>query len=103
MLPLNARIIQDHTVITSYSIHYTKLYDNGSFTNAIPSHGYCLEGEKVKRWELLYQLRIEALEDLKLTSAQRNGLLDELLLYYSLHMEGLTRLKSLPIIRQLFE
>lgn len=76
---------------------------NGSFTNAIPSHGYCLEGEKVKRWELLYQLRIEALENLKLTSAQRNGLLDELLLYYSLHMEGLTRLKSLPIIRQLFE
>ena len=76
---------------------------NGLFVSAVPSHGYGLQGEAFARWKLLYDLRIEGLDALKLSSFHRNALLDDLLLYYALHLDGMQRLKSLAIIRQLFE
>jgi DNA repair protein RecO (recombination protein O) len=47
---------------------------------------------------LLHQLMID--ETIKINKNQRDNLLDELLIYYSLHLDNFKELKSLPVLRE---
>ena len=52
------RVLQERTVITSYSIHYTKLYDEESLEQHV--HEYALkmlkENNVQKAWQILLQV-----------------------------------------------
>ncbi len=82
-------------------VHFFDLL-NGRFSELQPLHGSFLEGKSLALWKALYGLNITSLEGLKLSSENRNLLLDHLLTYYNLHIDGLGEVKSLNVIRQLF-
>lgn len=75
---------------------------NGQFTTVEPAHGTYLDKQASQLWRQLFGLRIEDLEQLKISAADRNLLLDYLLTYYTLHLDGMGEIKSLEVLRQLF-
>ncbi len=75
---------------------------NGQFSSVEPSHGSYLNEPSSQLWETLFQLKVDALEELRLSSAQRYLLLTHLLTYYALHLDGMGELKSLEVLRHLF-
>lgn len=75
---------------------------NGRFISYEPTHGYYIKGEMLKNWEQLYHLHVEQLSILKMSSTQRSELLEVLIRYYELHLEGLGTIKSLDVLQALF-
>jgi len=75
---------------------------NGQFSTVEPAHGTYLDEKACQLWEKLFQLKVDALEALRLSSDQRHQLLTDLLSYYALHLDGMGELKSLEVLRQLF-
>lgn len=73
---------------------------DGNFQN-ISTHAYCVESPAVNA--LKEVLLSENYTDLKLTRGARKSLLDLILTYYKLHIEGFRTPKSLAILEQLFK
>ena len=81
--------------------HFFDLLD-GQFCVIEPAHGSYLDENACQLWEKLFQLKVDALEALRLSSDQRHQLLSDLLTYYALHLDGMGELKSIEVLRQLF-
>ncbi len=76
---------------------------NGLYTSSPPLHGYYLD----KRFsELLYRFSGSSIEDcsmIPLNGNSRSAFIDKLILYFSMHLQGLNRIKSLDVLKEIFK
>ncbi len=63
---------------------------------------YCLEGETVENLKQFFNKSLYDMGSVKLTKTARSNLLELILTYYKLHVQGYQRPKSLSIINQIF-
>jgi DNA repair protein RecO (recombination protein O) len=75
---------------------------NGYFIDQEPTHGFSISGPALVNWRKLFNIDIQNLKDIRLSSEDRFQLLENLLEYYNLHIDSLGELKSLSIVHQLF-
>ncbi len=75
---------------------------NGQFVPYEPTHGYFIKGDLTKKWEQLYHLDVANLSALRMTAMHRSELLEALIRYYELHLDGLGAIKSLDVLQALF-
>lgn len=73
----------------------------GNFQESKTSE-YCLEGETVEVLKQFFNSSIYDMGSIKLSKISRSNLLDLLLTYYKLHVQGYQRPKSLSVINQIF-
>lgn len=86
--------------LTNNHSHFDLL--NGNFINHEPTHGYYITGDIMNFWKQLFQLEITSLPQLKMSSHIRNELLNVLIMYYQLHLDGLGDFKTLSVLHQLY-
>lgn len=68
----------------------------------IKTSEYCLEGDTVENLKLFFNVEYDDLQAIKLGKVSRANLLELLLTYYSLHIQGYQRPKSLAVVNQIF-
>lgn len=73
----------------------------GNFQDSKTSE-YCLEGETVESLKQFFNASIYDIGSIKLSKSSRANLLELILSYYKLHVQGYQRPKSLSILNQLF-
>jgi DNA repair protein RecO (recombination protein O) len=75
---------------------------NGVFVQAPPSHGNYANPEISEILALFFSASYEKSNKIALTGAVRNEVLDTILKYYSLHLPGLKKIKSLEVLKEVF-
>ena len=65
--------------------------------------GYLLKGKELESFNDILGTNFDASYELTLSSMQRTKLLDNILLYYKLHIENFGSIKSLDVLRKIFE
>lgn len=78
-------------------------YKNGLFVATEPMHPLFFDKEKSKAIGLVLSASFYNAEHLKLNHKVRTQIIDNLLTFYQVHIEGVANLKSLPILSQVFE
>ncbi|QQX77485.1 MULTISPECIES: DNA repair protein RecO [Aequorivita] len=73
----------------------------GSF-QATNTSNYCIEGEAIENFKQFFGTNLETFQKIKLTKTQRKKLLQLMLSYYSFHVQGYQKPKSLAVLNQLF-
>ena len=73
----------------------------GRFVTAVQAHGHVIGPPHSLALAELLQAGPEA-RDLRIPGAVRRALLDHLLLYYRMHLEGLGELRSPAVLHQVF-
>tara|TARA_B100001778_G_scaffold106312_1_gene86994 strand:- start:966 stop:1670 length:705 start_codon:yes stop_codon:yes gene_type:complete len=63
---------------------------------------YVLEGDDLKVFNMILGTNFDGSSELTITSMQRKKLLDNIILYYNLHIENFKVVKSLEVLRKLF-
>ena len=83
----------------------TPLFDlrEGEFTGGLPGHKYYLEEARAAQLQELLEVSRNAAHRVPLSREDRRALLDALILYYRLHLEGLQEIHSHEILRQVME
>ena len=76
--------------------------ENGIFSNNLISNNY-VSGEVVSDLNSILGTNFDASNQLTLSSMQRTKFLDNILLYYKLHIESFGSVKSLDVLRKIFE
>ena len=76
---------------------------NSSFVDSVPSHPYYIKGVESQMLPILLRVNYRSMHLLRLSRNDRNRILDLLCLYYRLHVPGFPELKSLDILRTLFD
>ena len=76
---------------------------NGCFVTAQPFHNQYLRGEQAKHIMTLMRMNYETMHVFKMNRNERNEILDGLLTYYSIHIPGSADLKSLAVLKELFD
>ncbi len=74
---------------------------DGNFQESKTSE-YCLEGETVEDLKRFFNSSLYDIGSIKLSKNSRSNLLELLLSYYKLHIQGYKRPKSLSVINQIF-
>lgn len=74
----------------------------GKFESS-PSDIYSTDDEIVKLFSSFLKLSYQESSEIKLSRVQRNKLLDFIITYYQLHIQGFSKPKSLPILQQIFK
>lgn len=77
--------------------------DNGRFVSEYQSHAHCLSQEVSVVLFDLFNASIDCLNSLKISSKMLDLLLKGILNFYALQSQGFTSLKSLAVIREIFE
>lgn len=62
----------------------------------------CFEGPQVEYFKRFFSVNTKNLNDIKLTKDDRKLVLELILTYYSFHVQGYHKPKSLAILNQLF-
>lgn len=75
---------------------------NGVFVAVKPIHSYYLNPELSKYFSKVLQYSINQQYEIDLNYSQRISLLEKIMEYYYLHNEGLTTIKSLDILKDVF-
>lgn len=73
----------------------------GSFQETKDSE-YCIEGVYIEEFKRFFEINMDALNSIKLSKTTRQHILELILGYYSFHVEGYQKPKSLAILNQLF-
>ncbi|MDC8000930.1 DNA repair protein RecO [Aequorivita todarodis] len=73
----------------------------GNF-QALSTSNYCLEGPQIENFKKFFTVNIETLHTVKLSKKARQNLLELILAYYSFHVQGYQKPKSLAVLMQLF-
>ncbi|MDN3722955.1 DNA repair protein RecO [Aequorivita sp. SDUM287046] len=73
----------------------------GNFQSA-DTGNYCLKGQQIENFKKFFGINLESLHSIKLSKAARHNLLEFILTYYSFHVQGYQKPKSLPVLEQLF-
>ena len=75
---------------------------NGNFVPLPPVHGQYSNPEISAILARIFASSYENVRNIPLTGIQRNEVLDDLLNYFYLHLPGLTRIKSLDVLKDVF-
>jgi DNA repair protein RecO (recombination protein O) len=75
---------------------------NGSFCLSPPLHGYYLNREHTRLLTLFLRTTVTECEKIPLSGKVRTALLQSLLNFYSFHLPGVQKIKSLDVLTQLF-
>ena len=78
-------------------------YKNGLFVQVEPSHPLFFNREKSELIGFVLSTPFHDAETLKLNHKVRAQVIDNLLTYYQVHIEGVSGIKSLPILSQVFD
>lgn len=73
----------------------------GKFQHHKTDH-YCLDGETIDHFRLFFDKNPDDLKTISLSKPARANLVDLLLTYYQLHVQGYKKPKSLAVLNQLF-
>lgn len=73
----------------------------GKFDVASKSH-YCIKQEELVNFKSILGIDFDSMSRLTMAKTERLKLLENLLLYFSLHIEGFKKPKSLHVIQELF-
>lgn len=73
---------------------------NGQCCSLRPSHNHYLQQTALADWMALYQGTIEQVA--QLPSSRRNELVESMLLYFGLHLEGFAGVKSLDVLKDFY-
>ncbi|WP_310993314.1 DNA repair protein RecO [Aequorivita marina] len=73
----------------------------GGFQSSKTSN-YCIEGTQVENFKHFFNVDLETLNTIKLSKTARQNVLDLMLSYYSFHVQGYRKPKSLAVLNQLF-
>ena len=73
----------------------------GNF-QALSNSNYCLEGPQIENFKNFFSIDIETLKKIKLSKKERQNILELILAYYSFHIQGYQKPKSLAVLNQLF-
>lgn len=73
----------------------------GSFQPTDTSN-YCLEGEQIENLKHFFTVNLKTLNSIKLSKTERQNVLELILSYYSFHVQGYHKPKSLAVLNQLF-
>lgn len=75
---------------------------NGTFVPSVPDHG-CYATEEISRILAdFFSTSYENICKISLTGALRNDVLDMLIRYYSVHLPGLRKIRSLEVLKEVF-
>ena len=66
------------------------------------TNDYCIEGRNVDMLKSLLGIEFDALDHIKMNKTSRNDILNIILLYYELHIEGFRKPKSLSVLNEIF-
>jgi len=77
--------------------------DNGRFVEEVNSHAHCLGKQESKTLYSLFNTSIDDLNEIKINSKELDLVLRGVLNFYALQSQGFSSLKSLAVIRELFE
>ena len=76
---------------------------NGIFSVSLPEHGYFLYPEEAKYLAMLMRMNYQNLHLFKLSRVERWRILERVVTYFRLHHSGMGHLKSLDVLRSLFD
>ena len=76
---------------------------NGTFVAVRPSHADFVEAVEASRIGLLMRMGFESMHLFRLTRQERNRCAELILKYYRLHVQNFPELKSIGILKELFE
>lgn len=76
---------------------------NGTFSTLPPLHPDYLNPQESAKIGLLMRMNYESMHLFAMTRAERNRCTELILDYYRLHVPGFPELKSLPVLRELFD
>lgn len=68
----------------------------------VKTNDYCIEGENIDYLKQLLGINFDELSSIKLNQAKRAQLINLLLLYYELHIEGFVKPRSLVVLNEIF-
>ncbi|WP_207426872.1 DNA repair protein RecO [Pedobacter sp. SYSU D00535] len=74
---------------------------DGVFSNLHPPHSFILSGSQAKHFADLLATRFEVLDKLKMPPRERKHLLEKILMYFQLHIEGFPEIKSHLILEEI--
>lgn len=75
----------------------------GRFAGVRPMHTHILESEEAKVFANLLRMNFSTMHLFRFSRAQRNRILDVLIVYYRLHLAAMPELKSPDVLRALFD
>jgi len=75
---------------------------NGEFVTSPPMHGHYANKEISGILAAFFSTSYEKINNIMLKGTQRNEVLELLVRYYSLHLPGLKKIKSLEVLREVF-
>jgi DNA repair protein RecO (recombination protein O) len=76
---------------------------NGRFVSDAPAHGHFVHFEESKLFASLINKGFDDLDAIKLTREKRQYLLEKLVEYYRLHFENMGNIKSLQVLKEVFD
>lgn len=76
---------------------------NGHFVTETPLHGHFIHQNEAVIFTSLIGKEFNHLETIKLSREMRLYLLDKLVKYYQLHVEGMGKIKSLQVLKEVFD
>src|SRR5574344_2272053 len=76
---------------------------SGSFSSVAPLHSDCLSSEEASQMSLMMRMNYSTMYLFRFTRAQRNRLLDVIVQYYRLHIPGFPEMKSLDVLRNIYD
>ena len=75
---------------------------NGKFVPIPPVHGNYASTEISNILADFFTASYDTISNITLTGIQRNEVLETLVKYYSLHLPGLKKIKSLEVLKEVF-
>jgi len=81
-----------------------KFFDlkDGAFVPVPPTHGFYADNAVSDILARFFSASYEESESISLTGALRNEVLETIVKYYSLHLPGLSKIKSLEVLKEVF-
>jgi DNA repair protein RecO (recombination protein O) len=76
---------------------------NGRFVSSAPSHGHFIHTDESIIFASLINKGFDDLDTIKLPREMRQYLLEKLVEYYNLHVEGMGIVKSLQVLKEVFD
>lgn len=73
------------------------------FLTDAPVHADCLPPEEAEKIKLLLRMNYATMHLYRMSRAERGRMADIILRYYQLHVPGFPELKSLPVLKELFD
>lgn len=73
----------------------------GNFQNSDAGF-YCEKGDTINNFKALFGINFDTLSQIKLTKKQRSEVLNLILVYYQLHLQGFKKPRSLEVLNQIF-